>query len=165
MFITEVTGGQIRRARELLGLSPGQLATHSGIIRITLRLYESYGDEAPSAQTHVLARLLHYLRDAGIEFRDDGTVHLARAMPISRTTVHLFQAVLLPRPILWLLPLHRRTLRFTATLNKEPATPTSRSPALVPQRPGRQYQDASKTSVYVEASIRPLPQSPAEARS
>jgi predicted transcriptional regulator len=88
MFIVEVSGAQIRRARELLGLSPGQLAQHSGVNRITLRLYESYGDEAPSAQTHVLARLLNYLQGVGIEFRSDNTVHLNRGMPLSRAAVH-----------------------------------------------------------------------------
>ena len=88
VFAVEVSGAQIRRARELLGLSPGQLATHSGVNRITLRLYESYGDEAPSAQNHVLARLLNYLQGVGIEFRSDNTVFLNRAMPRSREMVH-----------------------------------------------------------------------------
>ena len=70
-----ITGRQLRDARELLGISRHELATHSGVSRLSVRLWESYGDELPSALAPNLARTTSYLHSAGIiEFRPDGSV-------------------------------------------------------------------------------------------
>jgi transcriptional regulator with XRE-family HTH domain len=84
----DTPGRQIFDARELLGLSLSALAARAGINRVSIRLYEAAGDSPPDAQTSVLRRLAHYFETAGIEFRDDGTVFLAKATPLDRKAIH-----------------------------------------------------------------------------
>jgi len=76
MNFYDVTGRQIRDARELLGLSPHQLGIRSGVSRLTLRLWEASGDEPPNALAPNLSRVLRYLHSEGVQFDGDGTVHL-----------------------------------------------------------------------------------------
>ena len=85
MLLHEVTGRQLRDAREALGLSLAGLAARAGINRVCIRIYEAHGDETPNAHTHVLGRLTRYLQDQGIEFHPDGSVHLDRAEPTMKS--------------------------------------------------------------------------------
>jgi transcriptional regulator with XRE-family HTH domain len=62
MNFYDVTGRQLRDARELLGLSPHQLGARSGVNRLTLRLWEASGDEPPNALAPNLSRVLRYLQ-------------------------------------------------------------------------------------------------------
>jgi len=80
MEIFEITGRQLRDARELLGLSCNGLAHRVGISRLTLRLWEASGDTPPNALTPNLARVLRFMQAAGIEFGVDG-VHRVPATP------------------------------------------------------------------------------------
>jgi transcriptional regulator with XRE-family HTH domain len=81
MNFYDVTGRQLRDARELLGLSPHQLGTRSGVNRLTLRLWEASGDEPPNALAPNLSRVLRYLQNEGVQFDDTGGVHLDRPAP------------------------------------------------------------------------------------
>jgi hypothetical protein len=84
MLLHEVTGRQLRDARQALGLSPAGLAARAGINRVCIRIYESHGDDVPNAHTHALGRLTRALQDEGVEFLPDGGVHLDR--PAVRST-------------------------------------------------------------------------------
>jgi transcriptional regulator with XRE-family HTH domain len=88
MLLHEVTGKQLRDARQAIGLSLAGLAARAGVNRVCIRIYESHGDDVPNAHTHVLGRLTRALQDQGIEFRDDGSVHLQRPAPIAGSVVH-----------------------------------------------------------------------------
>jgi hypothetical protein len=87
MLLHEVTGRQLRDARQALGLSLAGLAARAGINRVGIRVYESHGDDVPNAHTHVLGKLTRYLQDQGIEFRDDGSVRLDRASPTMKAAI------------------------------------------------------------------------------
>ena len=76
MDFFEVTGRQIRDARNLLGLSPHELGTRSGVSRLTVRLWEASGDEPPNALAPNLSRVLRYLQSEGVQFGDAGSVRL-----------------------------------------------------------------------------------------
>jgi predicted transcriptional regulator len=73
MLLHDVTGRQLRDARQALGLSLAGLAARAGVNRVCIRIYESHGDDVPNAHTHVLGRLTRALQDQGIEFCDDGS--------------------------------------------------------------------------------------------
>ena len=81
MLLHEVTGRQLRDARQALGLSLAGLAAIAGVNRLCIRLYESHGDEVPNSHTHVLGRLTRALQDQGIEFCGDNSIRLDRAPP------------------------------------------------------------------------------------
>ena len=76
MLLHEVTGRQLRDARQALGFSLSRLAVRAGINRVCIRIYESHGDDVPNAHTHALGRLTRALQDEGVEFLPDGGVHL-----------------------------------------------------------------------------------------
>jgi predicted transcriptional regulator len=80
MLLHEVTGRQLRDARQVLGFSLAGLAARAGINRVCIRIYESFGDDMPNAHTHVLGRLTRALQDEGVEFLPDGSVRLDRAL-------------------------------------------------------------------------------------
>ena len=82
MLLHEVTGRQLRDARQALGFSLAGLAARAGINRVCIRIYESHGDDVPNAHTHVLGRLTRALQDQGVEFLPDGSVRLDRPAPI-----------------------------------------------------------------------------------
>ena len=92
MLLHEVTGRQLRDAREALGLSLSGLAARSKTNRVCIRLYESFGDEPPSAHTHALGRLTRALQDDGIVFEPDGSVRLDRPSKTLKATVLNSQA-------------------------------------------------------------------------
>jgi len=67
MLLHEVTGRQLRDARQALGLSMAGLAARAGINRVCIRIHESYGDDVPNAHTHALGRLTRALQDQGVD--------------------------------------------------------------------------------------------------
>jgi transcriptional regulator with XRE-family HTH domain len=73
MDIFQITGRQLRDARELLGLSCNGLAHRTGISRLTLRLWEASGEAPPNALTP--NRVLRFLEGEGVAFDSDGGVH------------------------------------------------------------------------------------------
>jgi transcriptional regulator with XRE-family HTH domain len=87
MLLHEVTGRQLRDARQALGLSLAGLASRAGINRVCIRIYESFGEDVPNAHTHVLGRLTRALQNHGVEFLPDGGVRLQGAAPTG-TVVH-----------------------------------------------------------------------------
>ncbi len=89
MLLHEVTGRQLRDARQALGFSLTRLAVRAGINRVCIRIYESHGDDVPNAHTHALGRLTRALQDEGVEFLPDGGVHVDRpALPSGITAQH-----------------------------------------------------------------------------
>ena len=70
MLLHEVTGRQLRDARQALGLSLAGLAARAGINRVCIRIYESHGDDVPNAHTHALGRLTRALQDQGVDARN-----------------------------------------------------------------------------------------------
>ena len=88
MLVIRVTGNKLQYARRLLGWSRQELARRSTTNWRTLRAYESSGDYPPSGSIAALTRMVDALEGAGIEFRDDDTVYLNRAMPRAGVLVH-----------------------------------------------------------------------------
>ena len=89
MLLHEVTGRQLRDARQALGFSMAGLAARAGINRVCVRIYESHGDDVPNAHTHVLGRLTRALQDQGVEFLPDGSVRLDHPTPAMKTAAVL----------------------------------------------------------------------------
>src|SRR4051794_5340907 len=86
-------------------------------------------------------------------------------IPMPRLQTYPLQVILSPRSLLVLLPLRRRSLCITATLDKEPFTATSRPLAPLSQQLARRDQNTTKTKIDVQTQIRPPHRSPAKARS
>lgn len=87
MLLHEVTGRQLRDARQALGLSLAGLAARAGINRVCIRIYESHGDDVPNAHTHALGRLTRALQDQGVEFLPDGSVRVDRITPTRKPAI------------------------------------------------------------------------------
>jgi DNA-binding XRE family transcriptional regulator len=88
MSITSIpTGARLRAARALAGFTRDDLAFRIGVSRDCLRAWEHSSDALPSAQLRPFVRLVQELEDAGVEFRDDGSLFYARATPLNRATV------------------------------------------------------------------------------
>src|SRR5262245_35189606 len=68
MYVTQISGSQIRDGRLLAGISPQQLATRARVSRLTIRSYELCGDTVPPARVDKLGRVVTALEDAGIRF-------------------------------------------------------------------------------------------------
>ena len=66
-----VTRGQLRAARALVAMSVQDLAERAQVHRRTIRRLEC-GDKDP--QLRILRRVWEALKDAGIEFTEDGGV-------------------------------------------------------------------------------------------
>ena len=67
-----LTGRQIREARGLLGLSPGELAKMTGILRpSTVKRAEAENMKQPIADAH-LRTIRETLEALGVEFGPDG---------------------------------------------------------------------------------------------
>jgi transcriptional regulator with XRE-family HTH domain len=78
MLTIRITGIKLQTARRLLGWSLQELATRSGVNRLTIKKYESAGDYLPPASVGALDRLVSALENAGVQFDVEGT-HLDRA--------------------------------------------------------------------------------------
>jgi transcriptional regulator with XRE-family HTH domain len=86
MTIVEITGGMLRAARSLTGLSQQELADRASISRPCLTAWEGSSGSVPNANTRVLHRVVSALEAEGIEFSPNG-VHLQRPAPTA-TVIH-----------------------------------------------------------------------------
>ena len=79
-----VSGGQIRAARALLGISASELARMSGVGHRTLQRFET-SDGIPDGRTAILAQVIRALEGQGVTFIGDPVispgVQLQRASP------------------------------------------------------------------------------------
>ena len=82
MTIVEITGGMLRAARSLAGLSQQELAERASISRPCLTAWEGSSGSVPNAKARALHRVVSALEAEGIRFSDGG-VHLQRPTPMS----------------------------------------------------------------------------------
>jgi transcriptional regulator with XRE-family HTH domain len=75
MTIVEITGGMLRAARSLAGLSQQELAERASISRACLTAWEGSSGSVPNAKARALHRVVSALEAEGIRFSDGG-VHL-----------------------------------------------------------------------------------------
>jgi DNA-binding transcriptional regulator YiaG len=85
MTIVEITGGMLRAARSLTGLSQQELADRASISRPCLTAWEGSSGSVPNANARALHRVVSALEAEGIEFRPNG-VHLTA--PAAGTVLH-----------------------------------------------------------------------------
>jgi len=78
MTIVEITGGMLRAARSLTGLSQQELAERASISRPCLTAWEGSSGSVPNAKASALHRVVSALEAEGIRFSDGG-VHLQRS--------------------------------------------------------------------------------------
>ena len=86
MTIVRITGGMLRAARSLAGLSQQEVADRAAISRPSLTTWEGSSGSIPNANARALDRVITALEAEGIRFSDGG-VHLQRTAPIS-TVAH-----------------------------------------------------------------------------
>jgi len=87
MTIVEITGGMLRAARSLTGLSQQELAERASISRPCLTAWEGSSGSVPNAGVRALHRVVSALEAEGIEFRPNG-VSLERGRPDVSATMH-----------------------------------------------------------------------------
>src|SRR5207253_9617046 len=78
MTIVEITGGMLRAARSLTGLSQQELAERASISRPCLTDWEGSSGSVHNAKARALHRVVSVLEAEGIRFSDGG-VHLQRS--------------------------------------------------------------------------------------
>ena len=78
MTTVEITGGMLRAARSLTGLSQQELAERASISRPCLTAWEGSSGSVPNAKARALHRVVSALEAEGIRFSDGG-VHLQRS--------------------------------------------------------------------------------------
>jgi transcriptional regulator with XRE-family HTH domain len=86
MTIVEITGGMLRAARSLTGLSQQELADRASISRPCLTAWEGSSGSVPNAGVRALHRVVSALEAEGIRFSDGG-VQLQRFAPMTSTTI------------------------------------------------------------------------------
>ena len=86
MTIVEITGGMLRAARSLTGLSQQELAARASISRPCLTAWEGSSGSVPNAKARALHRVVSALEAEGVIFVDGG-VHLQRSAPIAGSTI------------------------------------------------------------------------------
>jgi DNA-binding transcriptional regulator YiaG len=82
MTIVEITGGMLRAARSLTGLSQQELAERASISRPCLTAWEGSSGSVPNAKARALHRVVSALEAEGVRFSDNG-VQLQRPAPIT----------------------------------------------------------------------------------
>jgi transcriptional regulator with XRE-family HTH domain len=92
MTIVEITGGMLRAARSLTGLSQQELADRASISRPCLTAWEGSSGSVPNANTRALHRVVSALEAEGIEFRPNG-VHLQCPAPVAGTVLQSARVV------------------------------------------------------------------------
>jgi hypothetical protein len=85
MTIVEITGGMLRAARSLTGLS--QQADRASISRPCLTAWEGSSGSVPHARVRALHRVVSALEAEGVVFVEGG-VHLQRPALIAGTVIH-----------------------------------------------------------------------------
>ena len=88
MTIVEITGGMLRAARSLTGLSQQQLADRASISRPCLTAWEGSSASIPNAGVHALHRVVSALEAEGIEFHRNGVSLNKQPAPIAGTVLH-----------------------------------------------------------------------------
>jgi hypothetical protein len=73
MTIVEITGGMLRAARSLTGLSQQEPAERASISRPCLTAWEGSSGSVPNAKARALHRVVSALEAEGIRFSDRGT--------------------------------------------------------------------------------------------
>ena len=82
MTIVEITGGMLRAARSLTGLSQQELADRVAISRPCLTTWEGSSGSVPNAGVRALHRVVSALQAERIEFRPNGVSINKRPAPI-----------------------------------------------------------------------------------
>ena len=82
MAITRITGGMLRAARSLAGLSQQQVADLACVSRPSVTTWEGSSGSVPNANARALDRVVAALEAEGVEFSPNG-VRLARPAPVS----------------------------------------------------------------------------------
>ena len=82
MTIVEITGGMLRAALILTGLSQQELADRAAISRPCLTTWEGSSGSVPNAGVRALHRVVSALQAEGIEFRPNGVSINKRPAPI-----------------------------------------------------------------------------------
>ena len=88
MTIVEITGGMLRAARSLTGLTQQELADRASISRPCLTAWEGSSASVPNAGVHALRRVVTALEAEGIEFRPNGVSLNNRPASISGIVIH-----------------------------------------------------------------------------
>jgi DNA-binding transcriptional regulator YiaG len=86
MTIVEITGGMLRAARSLTGLSQQEVADRASISRPCLTAWEGSSGSVPSANARALHRVVSALEAEGIDFTPGG-VRTERSAPAG-TVIH-----------------------------------------------------------------------------
>ena len=86
-----ITGGMLRAARSLAGLSQQEVADRACVSRPSVTTWEGSSGSIPNANARALDRVIAALEAEGIEFRPNG-VSLQRAVSTS-TVIHSEGAV------------------------------------------------------------------------
>jgi transcriptional regulator with XRE-family HTH domain len=87
MTIVDITGGMLRAARSLTGLTQQEVADRASISRPRLTAWEGSRDSVPNAGVHALGRVVIALQAEGIEFRPNGVSLNRRTAPIVGTVL------------------------------------------------------------------------------
>ena len=87
MTIVEITGGMLRAARSLTGMTQQELADRASISRPCLTAWEGSSGSVPNAGVHALHRVVVVLEAEGVRFSNNG-VRLERPAPIAGTVLH-----------------------------------------------------------------------------
>jgi len=72
MTIIEITGGMLRAARSLTGLSQQEIAERARISRPSLTTWENSSGSVPSANVRALGRVVSVLENEGVVFTAGG---------------------------------------------------------------------------------------------
>ncbi len=76
--MVRITGGMLRAARSLVGLSQQEVADRASVSRPSLTTWEGSSGSIPNANARALDRVVSALEAEGVRFSDGG-VHLQRS--------------------------------------------------------------------------------------
>ena len=76
--MVRITGGMLRAARSLVGLSQQEVADRASVSRPSLTTWEGSSGSIPNANARALDRVVSALEAEGVRFTDGG-VHLQRS--------------------------------------------------------------------------------------
>jgi transcriptional regulator with XRE-family HTH domain len=80
MRVIEITGGMLRAARGLTGLSQQEIAERARISRPSLTTWENSSSSVPSANARALGRVVSVLENEGIVFIAGGATLPSRPL-------------------------------------------------------------------------------------
>jgi transcriptional regulator with XRE-family HTH domain len=82
MTMVRITGGMLRAARSLVGLSQQEVADRASVSRPSVTAWEGSSGSIPNANARALDRVVSALEAEGVRFTDGG-VSLQRPVPMS----------------------------------------------------------------------------------